>query len=97
MPRPSTALRSFCKTLGHPLARVCKSVATATHPPSLRSASSPPHFVRGRKKALRRQGLLHGGDELLEGERLGQEGVLAVLGQVFLERVLGVAGDEDDF
>ena len=42
------------------------------------------------------QGFFYGGDELLEREGLRQEGVLAVLGQVLLERIFRIAGDEDD-
>src|SRR5580692_10247199 len=40
--------------------------------------------------------LLHGADQLLQGERLGQEIVLARIRQALLEGVLGVAGHEDD-
>src|SRR5215211_2336411 len=41
-------------------------------------------------------GLLHHRDELLEREGLGQEGELAALGEVLLERILGIPRDEDD-
>src|SRR4051812_1724567 len=44
---------------------------------------------------LARNHLLHRLDELPQAEGLGQEVEFLALGQILLERVLGVAGDED--
>src|SRR6185312_15021064 len=58
---------------------------------------SCPGEPRRRSPALHRHGLFHFGDELLERERLGEKiELLPVGGQMLLERILGVAGHEND-
>jgi hypothetical protein len=67
-----------------------------THFPSPAVAALGVLPQAGEGKKLGGQRFFHGGDELLEREGLRQEGVLAVLGQVLLEGIFGIAGDEDD-
>ena len=45
---------------------------------------------------LRRQRFFYGGDELFEREWFWQKSELPVLGQILLEGVFRIAGDEDD-
>src|SRR5258708_25323340 len=61
----------------------------------LRSASVSSSSRFGSAMRLLRHGFLHGGDQLLEREGLGQEGVLA-LRYVLGEGLLRLARPEDD-
>src|SRR5262245_65938750 len=93
--RPSRAAARPPRGDGEPSSPSAARFAHFPSPASLRSASSPASG-RGKGKVLGRQRFFYGGDELFEREWFWQKSELPVLGQILLEGVFRIAGDEDD-